>query len=173
MALSPVQHALAKKFSPEIVQTVLSMVEGFAPRGVDKATWRDILANWQDREPWRIHGLNPAFVREKIECWNRRLGPLAWSPRCGWAGLSPFNDRLCARPPIGARLVNAWVYLNRFSKVRGKDCKILEVNRTGSAFRHSTGRIRWGHVTDSSSWCRGWDVFDMGVLVQYAVIADN
>ena len=169
MALSPVQHVLAKKFSPEIVQTVLSMVEGFAPRGVDKATWRDILANWQDREPWRIHGLNPASVREKIECWNRRLGPLAWSPRCGWAGLSPFNDRLCARPPIDARFVNAWVYLNRFSKVRGKDCKILEVNRTGSAFRHSN---EW-RGRASSSWCSDVDVYDMVVLVQYALVADN
>ena len=172
MALSPVHHALAKKFSPEVVQTVLSMVEGFAPQGVDRAIWRSILVNWQnsplDLSTFRgDFGLNPIKVREEIEAWSRKCGPLAWSPRRGNGARGPLTDRLCARPAIDARLVNTRVYLRRDTrrKEMGGRCTILEVNQSGTAFRHSYQ----GH----SYWCRAADVLDMVVEVDYVCPVDT
>ena len=99
MALSSVSHALSKKLSPEIVQTVLSMVEGFALQGVDKAIWRGILVNWQDREPWRTRGLNPASVRKESSAgtagWGLLPGPRAVDGR--GAALSPTVS-VCVHP---------------------------------------------------------------------------
>ena len=155
---------------------VLCMVEGFAPQGVDKAIWRSILVNWQNRplDLCNTHGLNPVEVREGIEAWNRRCGPLAWSPRFGNGARGPWTHRLCARPPIDVRLENARVYLERRTRGKGgflcgRHCKILEVNRTGSAFRHSNAWSGWAE----SYWCRAADAVDMVVEVDYVNLADT
>ena len=171
MEQSPVHRALGKKMQSEVVKMVLQFVEGFAPRGVDKGIWRSILANWNNA--YGDHGLNPIDVRVEIESWNLLLGPLVWHVRRGNPARGPWTDRLCAKPPLDQRLVDAGlpVYLRRDTRInemRGH-CRILEVNKAGTAFEHSNPG--WGR--DEALWCKLADVFDMVVEVDYIRLRDT
>ena len=169
MEQSPVYRALSKKMQPEVVNMVLQLIEGFAPKGVDKSIWRSILTNWKNNRPgsgWDWGG-NPKTVRIDIECYNLLLGPLVWHVRRGDSCRGPRTDRLCAKPPIDQRLVDAAVpvYLERRTRRRPiRDyCRILEVNEKGTAFRHSNPEL----------WCRLADVDDIVVEVDYIWLQDT
>ena len=177
MEQSPVYRALSKKMQPEVVNMVLQLIEGFAPKGVDKSIWRRILENWNNNRrnnrrgsEWNGGGnryANPKTVRIDIECYNLLLGPLVWHVRMGDSCLGPLADRLCAKPPIDQRLVDAavTVYLERRTRRRPirSHCRILEVNEKGTAFRHSNPEL----------WCRLADVDDIVVEVPYIWLRDT
>jgi len=73
---------LRETFSPtpdSAFQSIMSFVEGLAPKGVQKHHWQQLLVLWGEQHPvWWKPRKNPAVVRQQIENFNGLLGDLQW-----------------------------------------------------------------------------------------------
>ena len=163
---TPIVHELLKTpLDDNLVKMVLEMIEGFAPEGVKKDVWKNVLLGWQQAPHDVARYMDPAKLRGMIESKNNALGPLQWYVQWVRIGRQEMSNELRADLKINKRLEGQVVMLNRgFGKRPAAEaCKILLVN--DFAFQHTW--LLAGESTWKNYWCKPRSVRELYVLIKW------
>ena len=166
MSALVVRALLKTPLDDNLVKMVLfEMIDGFAPEGVKKADWKNVLLGWQQASHDVARYMDPAKLRGMIESKNNALGPLQWYVQWVRIGRQEMSPELRADLNIDKRLEGQRVMLNRgFGKRPAAEaCKILQVN--DFAFQHT-----WflaGESTWKNYWCKDRSVRELYVLIEW------
>ena len=162
-----VRTLLKTPLDDNLVGAVLEMIEGFAPEGVKKADWKNVLLGWQQASHDVARYMDPAKLRGMIESKNNALGPLQWYVQWVRIGRQDSEPELRADLNIDKRLEGQRVMLNRgFGKrPAAESCKILQVKDT--AFQHDWLVVGEYNFPRKNYWCKRSSVRELYVLIEW------
>ena len=149
--VSTVSRALSRKVSDEVAKLIVDFAGEVLPPGVSKGDWLRVLTGGDE---CFVPAAHPSELRRQVEEYMRVLGKGEW--RLGGEYL--FRE-FARTPDLLTRLADSGLEVNlrrmtaRRREWRLSRVQILEVNRSGTAFRHTT--------VEAPYWCKIADVVEL------------